>query len=468
MLQSLRNIWDIPDLRKRVLFTLGLLAVYRLGNHVPTPGINAKALIDFFEQNRANWFGLVDMFSGGNLSRVTVFALGIMPYISASIILQLLTVVWPYLEKLSKEGELGRRKITQYTRYGTVLLSIVQSLGIAVYLEKMTVGQQFQIVESPGIGFKLMTVLTLTTGTAFIMWLGEQITERGIGNGMSLLIFAGIVVGFPRGVLDSVQKIQRGELGLITALLLVAMMVLVVAAIVFVERGQRRITVQYAKRVVGRRMYGGQSTHLPLRVNTSGVIPVIFASSIIAFPQTIASWWSTNNPWMQAVADQLKWGMPLYNLLYVAFIIFFCYFYTSIVFNPDDVAENMRKYGGFVPGIRPGKRTAEYLDHILGRITFGGAIYLALIAILPEFLITGFKVAPIPVIGPGLDAFLTNNNLDWVTEGLGLNFYFGGTSLLIIVGVAMDTVAQVEAQLIMRHYEGFSGPGKGRRIRGRR
>ncbi len=468
MLQSLRNIWDIPDLRKRVLFTLGLLAVYRLGNHVPTPGINAKALIDFFEQNRSNWFGLVDMFSGGNLSRVTVFALGIMPYISASIILQLLTVVWPYLEKLSKEGELGRRKITQYTRYGTVLLSIVQSLGIAVYLEKMTLGQQFQIVATPGIAFKAMTVLTLTTGTAFIMWLGEQITERGIGNGMSLLIFAGIVVGFPRGVIDSVQRIARGELGLLTAILLIVMMVLVVGAIVFVERGQRRITVQYAKRVVGRRMYAGQSTHLPLRVNTSGVIPVIFASSIIAFPQTIASWWSANNPWMQSVSEQLKWGMPLYNLLYVAFIIFFCYFYTAIVFNPDDVAENMRKYGGFVPGIRPGKRTAEYLDHILGRITFGGAIYLALIAILPEFLITGFKVAPIPYFGPIVDAFLTNNNLSWVTEGLGLNFYFGGTSLLIIVGVAMDTVAQVEAQLIMRHYEGFSGPGKGRRIRGRR
>ena len=468
MLQSIRNIWDVPDLRKRVLFTLGLLAVYRLGNHIPTPGINAKALIDFFEQNRANWFGLVDMFSGGNLSRVTVFALGIMPYISASIILQLLTVVWPFLEKLSKEGELGRRKITQYTRYGTVLLSIVQSLGISVYLERMTVAQQFKIVESPGIGFKLMCVLTLTTGTAFIMWLGEQITERGIGNGMSLLIFAGIVVGFPRGVLDSIQKISRGELGLITAILLLAMMALVVAAIVFVERGQRRITVQYAKRVVGRRMYGGQSTHLPLRVNTSGVIPVIFASSIIAFPQTIASWWSAQNPWMQAVSEQLKWGMPLYNLLYVTFIIFFCYFYTAIVFNPDDVAENMRKYGGFVPGIRPGKRTAEYLDHILGRITFGGAIYLALIAILPEFLITGFKVAPIPYFGPIVDAFLTNNNLSWVTEGLGLNFYFGGTSLLIIVGVAMDTVAQVEAQLVMRHYEGFSGPGKGRRVRGRR
>ncbi len=467
MLQSLKNIWEIPDLRKRVLFTLGMLAVYRLGNHIPTPGINAKALIDFFEQNKGNWFGLVDMFSGGNLAKVTIFALGIMPYISASIILQLLTVVWPYLEKLSKEGELGRRKITQYTRYGTVLLSIVQSLGIAAYLEQMTLNQSFQIVANPGLAFKLMTVLTLTTGTAFIMWLGEQITDRGVGNGMSLLIFAGIVVGFPRGLLDTAQKIFRGELGLITTLLLLAMMVLVIAAIIFVERGQRRITVQYAKRVVGRRMYGGQSTHLPLRVNTSGVIPVIFASSIIAFPQTIASFFQGNNPWMQGVSEQLQWGMPLYNLLYVSFIIFFCYFYTAIVFNPDDVAENMRKYGGFIPGIRPGKRTAEHLDHILGRITFGGAIYLAAIALLPEFLIAGFKVAPIPVIGPPLDAFLNENNLGWITQGLGLNFFFGGTSLLILVGVAMDTVAQVEAQLIMRHYDGITGKG-GRRIRGRR
>ena len=467
MLQSLRNIWDIPDLRKRVLFTLGLLAVYRLGNHIPTPGINAKALIDFFEQNKANWFGLVDMFSGGNLAKVTIFALGIMPYISSSIILQLLTVVWPYLEKLSKEGELGRRKITQYTRYGTVLLSIVQSLGIAVYLERMTLNQSFHIVEHPGFAFKLMTVMTLTTGTAFIMWLGEQITERGIGNGMSLLIFAGIVVGFPRGMLSTLDMIRRGDLSLLATVFLLAMMVLVVAAIVFVERGQRRITVQYAKRMVGRRMYGGQTTHLPLRVNTAGVIPVIFASSIIAFPQTVASWLGTNNPWMQSLAEQLQWGMPLYNLLYVSFILFFCYFYTAIVFNPDDVADNMRKYGGFIPGIRPGKRTSEYLDHILGRITFGGAIYLALVAILPEFLITGFKVAPLPVIGPGLDTFFSNNNLGWITEGLHLNFYFGGTSLLIVVGVAMDTVAQVEAQLVMRHYDGFTGRG-GKRIRGRR
>jgi preprotein translocase subunit SecY len=467
MLQSFKNIWEIPDLRKRVLFTLGILAVYRLGNHVPTPGINPQALIDFFEQNKANWFGLVDMFSGGNLAKVTIFALGIMPYISASIILQLLTVVWPYLEKLSKEGELGKRKITQYTRYGTVLLSIVQSLAIAVYLEKMTVSNQYRIVENPGFAFKIMTVLTLTTGTAFIMWLGEQITERGIGNGMSLIIFAGIVVGFPRGLIDTFRMIERQELNIISALVLVVAMALVVAAIVFVERGQRRIPVQYAKRVVGRRMYGGQTTHLPLRVNTSGVIPVIFASSIIAFPQTLASMFQANNPWMQSVSEQLHWGMPLYNLLYVTFIIFFCYFYTAIVFNPDDVAENMRKYGGFIPGIRPGKKTAEYLDHILGRITFGGAIYLALVAILPEFLITGFKVAPIPVIGPGLDTFLTENGLSWITEGLHLNFYFGGTSLLIVVGVAMDTVAQIEAQLVMRHYEGFSGKG-GKRVRGRR
>ncbi len=469
ILQSLRNIWDIPDLRKRVLFTLGLLAVYRVGYHIPTPGINPQALVDFFAQNQGNWFGLVDMFSGGNLAKVTVFALGIMPYISASIILQILTVVWPTLERISKEGELGRRKITQWTRYGTVLLSIVQSLGIAAYLESLTLSQQFRIVESPGWSFKLLTVLTLTTGTAFIMWLGEQITDRGIGNGMSLLIFAGIVAGFPHGAIDTFTMIRRGDLSFFAALLLVAMMIVVVAAIVFVERGQRRITVQYAKRVVGRRMYGGQSTHLPLRVNTSGVIPVIFASSIIAFPQTITQMLRGDDPggWMASVFEQLQWGMPLYNLLYVTFIIFFCYFYTSIVFNPDDVAENMRKYGGFVPGIRPGKKTAEYLDHILGRITFGGAIYLALVALLPEFLMAGFKVAPIPVLGPPLDTFLSNNNLGWITEGLHLNFYFGGTSLLIVVGVAMDTVAQIEAQLVMRHYDGFAGAG-GRRIRGRR
>jgi preprotein translocase subunit SecY len=467
MLQSLRNIWDVPELRRRVLFTLGMLAIYRIGNHVPTPGINAEALIQFFEENKGNWFGLVDMFSGGNLAKVTIFALGIMPYISASIILQLLTVVWPYLEKLSKEGELGRRKITQYTRYGTILLSVVQSLSIAAYLEGLTISGTHSIVQNPGLAFKAMTVLTLTTGTAFIMWLGEQITERGIGNGMSLLIFAGIVVGFPGGLLDTVGKVRRGELGLLATLLLLAMMVVVIAVIIFMERGQRRITVQYAKRVVGRRMYGGQSTHLPLRVNTSGVIPVIFASSIIAFPQTLLSFVNFESEWIQSIQDQLQWGMPLYNLLYVTFIVFFCYFYTAIVFNPEDVAESMRKHGGFIPGIRPGKKTAEYLDHVLARITLGGAVYLALIALLPEFLIAGFKVAPIPVIGPPLDLWLGDNNLGWITQGLGLNFYFGGTSLLIIVSVAMDTASQVEAQLVMRHYDGFSGKG-GRRVRGRR
>jgi preprotein translocase subunit SecY len=467
MLQSLRNIWDIPDLRKRVLFTLGLLAVYRLGNVIPTPGVNATALIDFFEQNKGNWFGLVDMFSGGNLSRVTIFALGIMPYISASIILQLLTVVWPFLEKLSKEGELGRRKITQYTRYGTVVLSIVQGYAIAAWIESLTLSGNARVVENPGIAFKLLTVLTLTTGTAFIMWLGEQITDRGIGNGMSLIIFAGIVAGLPSAVIDTAAKVRNNDLGFFSTLVLCAIMVLVVAIIVFVERGQRRITVQYAKRVVGRRMYGGQSTHLPLRVNTSGVIPVIFASSILMFPQTIADMFKDKSEWMATMHQHLQWGMPMYMLLQITFIIFFCYFYTAIVFNPDDVAENMRKYGGFIPGIRPGKRTAEYLEYILDRITFGGAIYLALIALLPEFLTAGFKVQGLPWIGASLDTFFNDNGLDWVTQGLGLSFVFGGTSLLIVVGVAMDTVAQVEAQLIMRHYDGFSGKG-GRRIRGRR
>jgi preprotein translocase subunit SecY len=467
MLQSLRNIWDIPDLRKRVLFTLGLLAVYRLGNVIPTPGVNATALIDFFEQNRGNWFGLVDMFSGGNLSKVTIFALGIMPYISASIILQLLTVVWPFLEKLSKEGELGRRKITQYTRYGTVALSLIQSYAIGAYLEQLTVSGSFKVVEHPGIAFKLMTMLTLTTGTAFIMWLGEQMTDRGIGNGMSLIIFAGIVAGFPGGAINTFEQVRNQQLSVFAALALIAVMVLVIAAVVFVERGQRRITVQYAKRVVGRRMYGGQSTHLPLRVNTSGVIPVIFASSIIMFPLTIADMFKEQSPWLASLGENLRVGMPLYSVLYVTFIVFFCYFYTAIVFNPDDVAEGMRKHGGFIPGIRPGKRTAEYLEYILDRITFGGAVYLALIALLPEFLVSGFKVAPIPMIGPWLDAFFSDNGLDWITSGLNLGYVFGGTSLLIVVGVAMDTVAQVEAQLIMRHYDGFSGKG-GRRIRGRR
>jgi preprotein translocase subunit SecY len=459
--ESLKNIFSVPDLRKRVLFTLGLLAVYRVGGHIPTPGINSQALALLADQARNTMFGLYDMFSGRNLSQMTIFALGIMPYISSSIILQLLTVVWPYLERLSKEGELGRRKITQYTRYGTILLSVVQSLGISFFLERTTnLAGGLPLVYNPGWAFRLMTILTLTTGSAFIMWLGEQITERGIGNGMSLIIFAGIVVGLPRAVFATLDQLRLGQITLFTLILLMVLMVAVIAAIVFVERGHRRVTVQYAKRVVGRRMYGGSSTHIPLKVNTGGVIPVIFASSILAFPATIASMFGEGSL-MRRVSEQLAWGMPLYNVLYVAGIIFFCYFYTAIIFNPDDVAENMRKYGGFIPGIRPGKRTAEHIDTILTRITLVGAVYLAIVAILPEFLINGFKVAPIPFIGERLDAILPR----FITEGLNVQFFFGGTSLLIIVGVAMDTVQQVESQLIMRHYDGFM---KKTRIRGRR
>ncbi len=461
MLESFRNIFQITELRNRVLFTLALLAVYRVGNHIPTPGVNTDALAMLAEQARNTMFGLYDLFSGGNLSRVTIFALGIMPYISASIILQLLTVVWPYLEKLSKEGELGRRKITQYTRYGTIFLAVVQALSIAIFLESQTnIAGGLPLVYNGGWGFRLMTVLTLTTGTAFIMWLGEQITERGIGNGMSLIIFAGIISGLPRAVITTFDQLRTGQMGLVRLALLLVMMVLVVGAIIFMERGQRRVTVQYAKRLVGRRMYGGSSTHIPLKVNTGGVIPVIFASSILAFPATFAGMFPTGS-WGRGVIDQLGWGMPLYNLLFIGGILFFAYFYTAIIFNPDDVAENMRKYGGFIPGIRPGKRTAEYIDTILTRITLAGALYLAAVSILPEFLITGFKVAPIPFIGEWLDAALPQ----FITQGMNVTFYFGGTSLLIIVGVAMDTVQQVESQLIMRHYDGFM---KKTRIRGRR
>jgi preprotein translocase subunit SecY len=458
--ESLKNIFVVSDLRNRVLFTLGLLGVFRIGGHIPTPGINAAALDELARQTANTMFGLYDMFSGGNLSRVTIFALGIMPYISASIILQLLAVVWPYLERLSKEGELGRRKITQYTRYGTIGLSIIQSLGIAIFLERQTqIAGGLPLVYNPGWSFRLMTVLTLTTGTTFIMWLGEQITDRGIGNGMSLIIYAGIVVGLPRAIIQTFDQMRTGQLGLIQVLLLLIFMALTVAAIVFMERGNRRITVQYAKRVVGRRMYGGSSTHIPLKVNTGGVMPIIFASSILAFPATIAGMFK--GAWVDAMTTQLGFGMPLYNLLYVLGIIFFTYFYTAIIFNPDDVAENMRKYGGFVPGIRPGKRTAEYIDTILTRVTLAGAIYLAIVAIIPQFLLNGFKVAPIPFVGDWLDANLPR----FVTEGLNIQFYFGGTSLLIVVGVAMDTVQQVESQLIMRHYDGFM---KKSRMRGRR
>jgi len=459
VIEAIQNIFNVPDLRKRILFMLALLGVYRIGAHIPTPGIDSAALANFFSQASGTLFGFLDLFTGGNFRRLTIFALGIMPYITASIILQLLTVVWPYLEKLSKEGELGRRKITTYTRYLTVVLSAVQSAGIAIAFQRQGV------VVNPGIGFIFMTMLTLTTGTAFIMWLGEQITDRGIGNGMSLIIFAGIVVGLPRAIGDIYEKISTNEWSVLTLLVLVAVMIAVVAFIVLVERGQRRIPVQYAKRVVGRRVLGGQSTHLPLRVNTGGVIPVIFASSILTFPQTLGLAVRDNTTGfgrvLAGITDALRFGEPLYNVLYVLGIIFFAYFYTSIVFNPNEVADNMRKYGGFIPGIRPGKRTAEHVNSILTRITLVGGLYLALIAIIPEFMITGFHVQNIPFVGPRLDAVLPQ----WITQGLRVNFYFGGTSLLIVVGVAMDTIQMVESQLIMRHYDGFLKKG---RIRGRR
>jgi preprotein translocase subunit SecY len=434
LLSGFKNITKIPELQKRILFTFFLLAVYRIGAHVPTPGIDTQALAAFFEQAKGSLLGLFDMFAGGALSRLSVFALGIMPYISASIILQLLTVAVPYLEKLSKEGEAGRRKITQYTRYGTVLLSIIQGFGIAVGLENMAGPSGLSVVISPGWSFRIMTVITLTAGTAFIMWLGEQITERGIGNGISLIIFAGIVCRGPAAVVNTFRLMSTGEMGIFFVVLLFVMMVGVVGVIVFVESGQRRIPVQYAKRVVGRKMYGGQTTHLPLKVNTAGVIPPIFASSIIMFPATIANF--VPHPWMQAVSGFLMPGKAVYELLYVAFIIFFCYFYTAVTFNPVDVADNMKKHGGYVPGIRPGKKTAEYIDRILTRLTFCGALYVSAVCVLPSVLISKFNVP----------------------------FYFGGTALLIVVGVALDTAGQIETHLLTRQYEGFMKKGRiGRR-----
>jgi preprotein translocase subunit SecY len=457
---KMANIFRIPDLRKRVLFTLAMLAVYRLGGHLPTPGVNFLKLEQYFNQNAGSLLGFVDLFSGGNLRRLTLFALGIMPYITASIILQLLTVVYEPLAKLQKEGEMGRKKITMWTRYITVMLSAVQSFGIAIGLEKAG-----DFVLHPGTSFILMTMLTLTTGSAFVMWLGEQITDRGIGNGMSLLIFTGIVVGLPRGVQDLIEKAKNGTWGAITPVLmagLVVFMIAVVAFIVYVERCERRIPVQYAKRVVGRKVMGGQSTHLPLRVNAGGVMPVIFASSILTLPQTIG-YGLKNSRYFGDMIRMLGWGEPLYTLLYALGIIFFAYFYVSIVFNPSEVADNMRKYGGFIPGIRPGKRTADYINEVLTRITLVGALYLIIISFIPEWMITGIHLNHLPF---WLGGQLFERLPVWVTNGLGVNFYFGGTSLLIVVGVAMDTVTQVEAQLIMRHYDGFT-PRSGR-IRGRR
>jgi preprotein translocase subunit SecY len=469
VIESLKNIFNIPELRRRVMFTFGILAVYQVGGQIPTPGINSAALQQFFASQAGTVFGYFDMFAGGNFSRFSVFALGIMPYISASIILQLLTVIWPYLEKLSKEGEVGRKKIVQYTRYGTVVLSVIQSMGIALWLENLSgVGAGGgSIVLSPGWKFRLMTVLTLTTGTAFIMWLGEQITDRGIGNGISLIIFSGIIVGLPQAIVDTFLDLQSGSINLFAVLALVVLMVGVIGVIVYVERAQRRIPVQYARRVVGRRVYGGQATHLPLRVNTGGVIPVIFASSLLTIPQTVGQIFPMAA--VERVSSLFSYNEPLYNLAYFTLIVFFCYFYTSIIFNPVDTADNLKKYGGFIPGIRPGKRTAEYIDRILTRLTFAGAVYLGMVALLPVILISGLNPAGldrVPLVGNlGVGAVLDALLPDFMANGLGVKFFFGGTSLLIVVGVAMDTVQQVESQLIMRHYEGFL---KGSRVRGRR
>ena len=462
LFDTIANMFRIPDLRKRIFFTLALLAVYRFGGHVPTPGIDGKRLTEFFQQNSGSLFGFIDMFSGGNFRRLTIFALGIMPYITSSIILQLLTVVVPTLEKLQKEGELGRRKITQWTRYLTIILAVVQSFGIAIALEKSGGG----FVLNPGIGFILMTIITLTAGTTFIMWLGEQITERGIGNGMSLLIFTGIVVGLPRAIdniYDHVFKVR--DWTPIHLIIILSVMVAVVAFIVLVERGERRIPVQYAKRIQGRRMMGGQSTHLPLKVNAGGVIPVIFASSLLAFPQTLTSWQVVkNSPILSGMLESIGGNQPLYYLLFVVLIIFFCFFYVNIIFNPNEAADNMRKYGGFIPGIRPGKNTAEYMDKILTKITVVGGLYLSVLSLIPQIMIAGIKLQRLPPAALG--NFIDNYFPRWLLDGLNVNFFFGGTSLLIVVGVAMDTVNQVEAQLIMRHYEGFT-PRSGR-IRGRR
>ena len=457
--EALANAFKIPDLRNRILFTLGMLAIYRLGGHIPTPGIDAERLEEFFQQNQGTLLGFIDLFSGGMFRRLTVFALGIMPYITASIILQLMTIVVPTLEKLSKEGELGRRKITQWTRYLTVGLALVQSFTIASALQS-----QGNFVVNPGIGFILMTMISLTTGTAFIMWLGEQITERGIGNGMSLIIFTGIVVGLPQAIGNIYQKaFQTREWNIVQLLIIVAIMIAVVGLIVLVERGERRIPVQYARRVVGRRMMGGQSTHLPLKVNAGGVIPVIFASSLLTFPQTLTQVaWVRDNSYLSAMLRSIQHSEPLYIILFIALIVFFCFFYVSIIFNPNEAADNMRKYGGFIPGVRPGKNTADYMNNILTKITVVGGLYLAVLCLLPEIMISGIKLQHLPLIGNWVDAYFPR----FILDGLNVNFYFGGTSLLIVVGVAMDTINQIEAQLIMRHYEGFT-PRAGR-IRGRR
>jgi preprotein translocase subunit SecY len=455
------NIFKIPDLRRRVLFTLFMLAVYRIGAFIPTPGIATDRFEDFFNRTAAGGFlGYFDLFSGGMLRRMTIFALGITPYITASIILQLLAVVIPTLEKLQKEGEMGRRKITQWTRYLTIALAIAQSFGIAAALQ----GSDGNFVLNPGLPFMLMTILTLTTGSAFIMWLGEQISERGIGNGMSLLIFVGIIVGLPQAITEIYNHVfVLHDWAALQLIIILAVMFTVVGFIVLVERGERRIPVQYAKRIMGRKMMGGQSTHMPLKVNAGGVMPIIFASSLLALPQTALAFPVVKNSvWLSNMFGALSGNEPLYYLLFIVLIVFFGFFYVSIIFNPNEAADNMRKYGGFIPGIRPGKNTADYIDKILSKITLVGGLYLSILALIPQIMISGIKLQTLPLAGNFIDAHFPR----WLLDGLGVNFYFGGTSLLIVVGVAMDTINQIEAQLIMRHYEGFS-PRAGR-IRGRR
>jgi preprotein translocase subunit SecY len=435
MLEKAQNVFRIPELKRRLLFTLALLCVYRLGGHIPTPGVNSEALVAAFSSQANSLFGLYDLFVGGSFAKATVFALGIMPYISVSIIMQLLGAVVPYFEKLQKEGEEGRKKITQITRVGTVALAAAQSFAFARFLESMG-AQGMPVVPDPGMGFRLMTMITQTAGTILIMWLGEQITERGIGNGISLIIFIGIVARFPTDIINSVRALRVGTLNPFLAVIIVLVMIGVIAAVVAMTQAQRKIPVQYAKRVVGRKMYGGQSTHIPLRVNTAGVIPIIFAQSLIMLPSTLALYFHGNNA-LQTVAGWFSHGTWVYVVVYSLTIVFFTYFYTAIVLNPTDMADNMKKYGGFIPGIRPGRKTAEYIDRILSRITLPGAIFLALIAVLPDIMIRRFNVP----------------------------FYFGGTSVLIVVGVALDTLQQIESHLIMRHYEGFVTSG---RLRGRR
>lgn len=434
---SYQNLFKLPELKRKIFITLALLFVYRIGIHVPTPGVNGAALASFFAAAEGTLFSMFNMFSGGALERLSIFALGIMPYISASIILELMSVVVPHLEQLKKEGDAGRKKKTQYTRYGTVVLSIIQGFGISVGLESMTSPAGVAIVPYPGWGFRLVTIITLTAGTAFIMWLGEQITERGIGNGISLIIFAGIVARMPVAMGNTVRLLSTGEMGVFMVIILIVVMVAVIAAIIYMEQAQRRIPVHYAKRVVGRKMYGGQTSHLPLKINTAGVIPPIFASSIIMFPTTLAQF--INLPIMKTVSAMFSPGTIWYYLLYVGFIIFFCFFYTAVQFNPEDVAENMKKNGGYIPGIRPGKRTSEYIDKVLTRITLGGAVYVSAVCVLPTFLMSKFNVP----------------------------FYFGGTALLIVVGVSIDTISQIESHLITGNYEGFLGRTGAKRIKGR-